>query len=159
MQWVSLGFKTNHQRMRMGVISISLSWWEVVCGCTHIVNKAHVPKLRENTALKGSPPDPAQRGSENRGEERNTTEFRGGKAKYNPHSQQCHWCCLCQTPRAEGRWAAKTNKSLEMLLGWWGGTPGSFCLQTEFQHPLTDDRKMSDQKRNHSARKWTREKD
>lgn len=62
--------------------------------------------------------------------ERNTTEFRGGKAKYNPHSQQCHWCCLCHTPRAEGRWAAKTNKSLEMLLGWWGGTPGSFCLQT-----------------------------
>lgn len=94
-----------------------------------------------------------------RTEERNTTEFRGGKAKYNPHSQQCHRCCLCHTPRAEGRWAAKTNKSLENLLGWWGGTPGSFCLQTEFQHPLTDDRKMSHQKRNHRARKWTREKD
>lgn len=31
-----------------------------MCGCTHTVNKAHVPKLRENTALIGLPSDSAQ---------------------------------------------------------------------------------------------------
>lgn len=47
----------------------------MVWGCTHTVNKADVPKLRENTALKGFPSHSAHWGRENTGDQHDPQEF------------------------------------------------------------------------------------
>lgn len=83
-------------------------------GCTHTVDKADVPKLRENTALKGCPSHSAYRGSENRGGQRDPQEFEVERQNISPTVSNASGAACAPEPELN----ADEQPKLTNLMGW-----------------------------------------